>query len=121
MSGRSVLALRFSYARALAVINGGSVVVTYRDQSPSRTIEARIKVESEVPSFSNTIPAKDTTTNDLNTVLSTEVVDRIAGVNPSSVSVSVLCQRRPCLDQARRHQRRGDARGVRRVHNLVQH
>ena len=73
----------------LAVINGSSVAVTYRDRSPSRAIIARVQVESELPSFSNTMPADDPdtpdypTTNDLDTVLTTEVVDSIAGVNPS--------------------------------------
>ena len=74
----------------LAVINGSSVAVTYRDRSPGRAIIARVQVESELPSFSNTLPADDPatpddypTTNDLDTVLTTEVVDSIAGVNPS--------------------------------------
>ena len=73
----------------LAVIDGGSVTVTYGDRSPRRTITARVKVESEPPSFSNTMPANDTSTNNLDTVLTTEVVDNIAGVDSSEVTVMI--------------------------------
>ena len=73
----------------LAVIDGGSVTVTYGDRSPRRTITARVKVESEPPSFSNTMPANNTSTNNLDTVLTTEVVDNIAGVDPSEVTVMI--------------------------------
>ena len=73
----------------LAVIDGGSVTVTYGDRSPRRTITARVKVESEPPSFSNTMPANNTSTNNLDTVLTTEVVDNIAGVDSSEVTVMI--------------------------------
>ena len=73
----------------LAVIDGGSVTVTYGDRSPRRTITARVKVESEPPSFSNTMPANNASTNNLDTVLTTEVVDNIAGVDSSEVTVMI--------------------------------
>ena len=73
----------------LAITVGSSVVVSYHDRSPNRTIAARVQVESELPSFSNTMPADGTITNNLNTVLTTEVVDNIAGVDPDSVEVTI--------------------------------
>ena len=69
----------------IAVVDGGSIVVTYKDQLPSTHVEtARVQVEKEPPTFSNTAPEDKAVTNNLTTVLSTEVTDTIAGVNPST-------------------------------------
>ena len=75
----------------IAVIDGGAITVTYRDRNPVRTITVRVQVEKEAPSFSNTTPANNARTNALNTVLSTEATDSIAGVNGKIISsVNVL-------------------------------
>ena len=66
----------------LSVVDGASIIVTYRDRSPDRDRTARIQVEAEAPSFGNTSPADETATNNLNTVLTTDVSDSIAGVDP---------------------------------------
>ena len=63
----------------LAVRNGSSVIVRYRDQSPVRTATARADVEHDVPNFSNVMPADNAETNNLDTVLSAEVSDNICG------------------------------------------
>ena len=71
--------------------DGSSVIVRYRDQSPVRTATARVDVEDDVPNFSNVMPANNAETNNLDTVLSAEVSDNIAGVNPSKTnSVEVI-------------------------------
>ena len=80
----------------LAVIDGSSVIVSYRDQSPTRTVTARVDVESDVPTFSNVTPANDAETNDLDTLLTAEVSDNIAGVDPAKgTSVNVTVQGAP--------------------------
>ena len=69
----------------IIVLDGGSIVVTYKDQLPSTHVETvRVQVEKEPPTFSNTAPDDKAVTNNLTTVLSTEVSDLIAGVNPST-------------------------------------
>ncbi len=75
----------------LAVSDGSSVIVRYRDQSPVRTATERVDVEDDVPNFSNVMPADKAETNNLDTLLSAEVSDNIAGVNPSKTdSVEVI-------------------------------
>ena len=76
----------------LAVSDGSSVIVRYRDQSPVRTATARVDVEDDVPNFSNVMPADNAETNNLDTVLSAEVSDNIAGVNPSKTGSSKSVQ-----------------------------
>ena len=69
----------------IAVVDGGSVVVTYKDQDPSTHVDTvRVQVEKEPPTFSNTAPDDKAVTNLLTSVLTTEVTDLIAGVNAST-------------------------------------
>ena len=75
----------------IAVINGGSITVKYNDRNPLRTESARIRVESDGPSFSNIGPANKSSTNDVNTLLTAEVTDSIAGVDPTTgTSVNII-------------------------------
>ncbi|MCE2463564.1 MAG: hypothetical protein J4F46_06610 [Dehalococcoidia bacterium] len=67
----------------LAVSDGSSIIVRYSDKTPTRTITARIDVEDDSPNFTNVMPANNTETNNLDTVLTAEVSDNIAGVNPA--------------------------------------
>ena len=75
----------------IAVIDGGAITVTYTDRNPMRTIIRLVQVEKQGPVFTNSTPANNARTNDLNTVLSTLSTDSIAGVNPKVISsVNVL-------------------------------
>ncbi len=65
----------------LAVSDGSSIIVRYNDKTPTRTVTARIDVEDDPPNFTNVMPANKTVTNDLDTVLTAEVSDNIAGVD----------------------------------------
>ena len=68
----------------IAVIDGGAVNVAYEDRDPVGSVPARVQVESEPPTFQNTAPSDSAITNDLDTVLTTEISDTIAGVNSTS-------------------------------------
>ena len=69
----------------IIVLDGGSIVVTYKDQLPSTHVDTlRVQVEKEPPTFGNTVPAHKAVTNVLTTKLETEVTDLIAGVNSST-------------------------------------
>ena len=72
----------------LAVSDGSSIIVRYNDKTPARTVTARIDVEDDPPNFSNVMPAHKTETNNLDTVLTAEVSDNIAGVDTDEVSDS---------------------------------
>lgn len=65
----------------IAVIDGGAINVAYGDRSPVISVPARVQVESEPPTFQNTAPDDKAITNVLDTILSTEISDTIAGVN----------------------------------------
>ena len=68
----------------IAVINGGLINVAYGDRHPAGNVVARVIVEAEPPSFSNASPPDGAVTANLNTVLSVDVTDTIAGVNSTS-------------------------------------
>ena len=72
----------------LAVSDGSSIIVRYNDKTPARTVTARIDVEDDPPIFTNVMPAHNTETNNLDTVLMAEVSDNIAGVDTDEVSDS---------------------------------
>ena len=68
----------------IAVIDGGAINVTYGDRDPFISVLARVQVESEPPIFSNASPSDGAITANLDTVLSVDVFDTIAGVNSTS-------------------------------------
>ena len=68
----------------IAVIDGGATNVTYGDRSPVISVRASVQVEAEPPTFRNTAPDDNAITNRLDTVLTTEISDALAGVDPST-------------------------------------
>ena len=76
----------------LAVFSNLAITLKYGDRLPVKTITARIDVEADPPTFDSTSPDDGATTNFLDTVLSTEASDLLAGVEPTvetSVNVAV--------------------------------
>ena len=68
----------------IAVIDGGLISVTYGDRDPVISVRVLVQVEAEPPSFSNASPPDGALTSNLDTVLSVDVFDTIAGVNSTS-------------------------------------
>ena len=72
----------------LAVQDGGAISVLYGDRSPARPIETIVQVEAKGPTFLSLSPAFGGITNDLGVVLTAQVSDELAGVNPSTVNAN---------------------------------
>ena len=74
----------------LAMQDGGAITVIYRDRSPIRTVQVNALAEAEPPIFFDVSPPDGAITSNLNTILSVEVTDNLAGVDPSKGSLGSI-------------------------------
>jgi len=78
----------------IAILPGTNITVSYSDKSSAaggtQKITTQVNVDPEPPSFTNVTPSTGSVTNDLDSVLSTEIFDSVAQVNSAKDSSIVL-------------------------------
>lgn len=74
----------------IAVIDTGSIVVTYNDQNPLAARTARTQIEDDAPTFTNITPASGDTTNNTSLKISADASDAIAGINASKITSVIV-------------------------------
>ncbi len=81
----------------ISVLNLDAISITYDDPSVpsgvSSEVDISVQAEEDPPEFNNTTPETGDTVNDLNTILSTDVFDSIAGVDEvTGDSVNIIVE-----------------------------